>query len=88
MYINILSGTGEELKNIIWFSTVIHDFSSTHVLYISIKYQGDFITVLNCPVELMLLLLRQVATTVRGMKIRSIAVGKQRTEDIKTTTKC
>lgn len=88
MYINILSVTGEELKNIIWFDTVIHYFNSTHVLYISIKYQGDYITILNYPFEPMLLLLRQVATTVRGMKISSIAVGKQQIEDIKTNTKC
>lgn len=76
MYINILSGTGEELKTIIRFSTVIHYFDTSHVLYITIKYQGDYINVLNYPSELMPLLLRKVATTVR-VELNSIAVGQQ-----------
>lgn len=87
MYINILSGTGEELKTIIGFSTVIHYFNTAHVLYITIKYQGDYINVLNYPSELMPLLLRKVATTVR-VELNSIAVGQQQIQDIKTNTKC
>lgn len=34
--INILSQTTEELKNIIWFSRLVHYSNSTHVLYTSI----------------------------------------------------
>lgn len=33
---NVLSGTSEELKNIIWSSRVIHYSNSIHVLYTSV----------------------------------------------------